>query len=146
MVKNVVVKNVTISVEENYVRVALTTDKEFDRYLANEDGTYTLGKSNVIFTSAIALGAILKDDDSAAFAVNTLNLNPNGYSVILSHATIDVLVEPVKSGTDYKNPWSERAEARHFDHDTFINHVVNIKLTDRAKMMLDRMALQMLGM
>jgi hypothetical protein len=155
MFKDVTVKNVTLGNYQNSEqhRLSLTLDKEVDGMVANgadADGvvTYTQGKTNVVFTSVYSIGAVLKDDEDAAFAVNTLTDSPKGYQVVLSRAKVDIICEKVKGGTDYKNPWSSRVDANvtHFDHDTILFHVVNIKLSDRARMLLDRMAMQMLGL
>ena len=141
LVKDLTVKNVTVTVMENYVRIALTVDKKLDGMIAQEDGTYKEGKTKVIFVSLYSITAQLKDNENAAFAVNDLLRNPNG-------AEVNVIQEAVKAGTDYKNPWSEKEDANvtHFDHNTIINHVVDIELSDRANALLDRLALSKLGM
>lgn len=148
LVKDLTLKNVTVTVMENYVRIALTVDKELDGMIAQEDGTYKEGKTKVIFVSLYSITAQLKDNENAAFAVNDLLRNPNGAEVILSRAKINVIQEAVKAGMDYKNPWSEKEDASitHFDHNTIINHVIDIELSDRANALLDRLALNKLGM
>ncbi len=143
------VKNVTVTDLQNYTRLGLTLDKPVKGMISKtkEDGTqiFEEGDVNIIFTSLFAVIALLKDDDDAAFAANHLLKHPEAMEVILSRATIDVISEPVTAGQQYVNPWSNSGKATVFDHDTFIPHVVTIKLADRAIRKLDVIADAMLG-
>ena len=140
------VKNVTIVVLENYTRLGLTLDKPVKGYVAKEDGTFVKGETNVIFVSAFAVASVLKDNDDTAFAANHLVENPQAMNVILSRATIDIIQEPVASGQEYRNPWSSNEDnSTVFDHDTIINHLTSIKLSDFGMKKLDRLADAMLG-
>ena len=140
------VKNVTITVLENYTRLGLTLDKPVKGYVAKEDGTFAEGETNVIFVSAFAIASVLKDNDDTAFAANHLVENPQAMNVILSRATIDIIQEPVASGQEYRNPWSSNEDnSTVFDHDTIINHLTSIKLSDFGMKKLDRLADAMLG-
>ena len=144
-VKNITVKNVTVTPMNEYVRLGLTLDKEVDGYKVEEDGTYTLSKVKVIFVSAFTIAALLKEDDNAAFAANHLLKHPDALAMILSRAQINILQQPVKAGEEYKNPFNDNADATAFDHDTIINHITYIKLSDFGMKRLDRLADMMLG-
>lgn len=145
-IKNLAVKNVTVAPQENYVRLGLTLDEEVDGMVTNDNGvTYERGKTKVIFVSLFSVISLLKDDDNAAFAVNHLLSHPDAMNVVLSRAKIDIIQEDVASGQEYKNPWSDNAEATIFDHDTVINHLVNIKLSEFAIAKLDKLADNLLG-
>lgn len=145
--KNLVVKNVTVTPQENYVRVALSVDKPIRGFVSQEDGSYAEGETKVIFVSLFSIAALLRDDEEASFAVNHLLTNPEAAQVLLAGAKIAVLQEDVKEGTEYKNPWSEAKDATvtTMSHDTIINHVIDIELTKRAYTLLDRLAMSMLG-
>lgn len=144
-VKGLKVKNVTVTPCENYVRLALTVDKPVKGMIQNKDGVYEIGETKVIFVSLFTITSLLKDDDDAAFAVNHLAKHPDSMSVVLSRATIDVIIESVEEGQEYKNPWSESAEATVFDHATFIYHITNIKLSEFGINKLDKLADKLLG-
>ena len=144
-VKNVTVKNVTVTPMNEYVRLGLTLDKEVDGYKAEEDGTYTPSKVKVIFVSAFTIAALLKEDDNAAFAANHLLKHPDALAMIMSRAQINILQQPVKAGEEYKNPFNDDADATAFDHDVIINHITEIKLSDFGIKRLDRLADMMLG-
>ena len=139
------VKNVTVTSLENYIRLGLTLDKPVEGYVAKEDGTFEKGETSVIFVSAFAIASVLKDSDDAAFAANHLVEHPEAMNVILSRATIDIIQEPVASGQEYRNPWSTNGDATVFDHDTIINHLTGIKLSEFGMKKLDRLADAMLG-
>ena len=144
-VKNITVKNVTVTPMNEYVRLGLTLDKEVDGYKAEEDGTYTPSKVKVICISAFTIAALLKEDDDAAFAANHLLKHPDALAMIMSRAQINILQQSVKAGEEYKNPFSDNADVTAFDHDVIINHITNIKLSDFGMKRLDRLADMMLG-
>ena len=145
-VKDLKVKNVTVTRCENYVRLGITLDKPVSGMITKDNGvTYEEGETNVIFVSLYSITSLLKDDDNAAFAANTLVEHPDSMSVVLSRATIDIIQEVVEAGTEYKNPWSNNAEAIVFDHKTIITHVINIVLSDFAIRKLDHLADRLLG-
>lgn len=146
-VENLQVRNVTVTPQENYVRVALTLDKEVDGYRDKGDGTYEEAKTNVIFVSLYSLTSMLKENDDAAFAANHIAKHPDAISLVMSRAKIAILQESVVSGQEYRNPWSSNsnAEATVFDHDTIINHVVDIEISQFGLKALDRLMDKMLG-
>lgn len=144
--KGLKVKNVTVTVCENYTRLGITLDKPVKGMVVQEDGvTYKEGETNVIFVSLYSISSLLKDDDNAAFAANHMVSHPDSMSIILSRAKLDVIQEIVEPGTEYKNPWSTNAEATVFDHKTIITHVTNIELSEFAIRKLDRLADSLLG-
>lgn len=145
-VKNIKVKNVTITPLENYVRVALTLDGNVKGMVSEDGVNYTEGETKVIFVSLYSITSLLKDNDDAAFAVNHMLKHPDSMSVVLSRATIDIIQEKVSAGQEYKNPWSESADATVFEHDTIINHITDIKLSEFAVRKIDRLADSLLGM
>ena len=98
-----------------------------------------------IFVSLFSIISLLKDNDDAAFAANHLTQHPEAMNVVLSRAKIDIIQEPVVAGQEYKNPWSDNTEATVFDHDTIINHIVELKLSDFAVRKLDSLANALLG-
>lgn len=144
-VKDVKVKNVTVTPCENYIRVGLTLDKPVKGMVTEDGVTYTKGETNVIFVSLFAITALLKDDDNAAFAANHISANPESLCVILSRASINLIQEDVAAQEEYRNPWSTNAEATVFDHDMVINHVTDIKLSEFGIRKLDKIADSLLG-
>ena len=145
-VKDLKVKNVTVTVCENYTRLGITLDKPVLGMVTKDNGaTYEEGETNVIFVSLYSITSLLKDDDNAAFAVNHLVAYPDSMSIVLSRATLNIIQETVEAGAEYKNPWSNNAEATVFDHKTIITHVTDVTLSDFAIRKLDRLADSLLG-
>ena len=145
-VKDVIIKNVTVSPQEEWVRLGLTLDKEVDGYRANAKGDYEEAKVNVIFVSAFSVASILRDDENAAFAVNHLLKHPDALGMILSRAKITIIQESVAAKTEYKNPFaSDDSDTKLFDHDAVINHVASITLGDFGLKRLDKLADMMMG-
>ena len=145
-VKDLKVKNVTVTNCENYTRLALTLNTPVKGMVTKDNGvTYEEGKTNVIFVSLYSVTSLLKDNDDVAFAVNHLVAHPDAMSIVLSRASITIIQEPVDEGQEYRNPWSENAEATVFDHKTIINHITDITLSDFAIRKMDRLADSLLG-
>lgn len=145
-VKGLVIKNVTVTPMNEYIRLGITLNESVKGYIAQEDNTYVEGETNVIFVSAFSVASLLKDDDDAAFAANHLVRHPDAMGMILSRATITIVQESVEEGEEYKNPFAnENADSTVFDHNTIINHITDIKLSDFGKKRLDRLADLMLG-
>lgn len=145
-VKDLKVKNVTVTHCENYVRLGITLDKPVKGMVTKDNGvSYEEGETNVIFVSLYSITSLLKDNDDAAFAANHLVEHPEAMSIVLSRASLNIIQETVEAGTEYKNPWSNNAEATIFDHKTIITHVTDITLSDFAVRKLDRLADSLLG-
>lgn len=144
-VKNLTIKNVTVSPQQEYVRLGLTIDKEVQGYREN-NGIYEETPVNVIFVSAFTIASLLKEDDNAAFAANHLLKHPDALGMILSRAKIDIIQEKVPAGTDYKNPFaSEDSATTMFDHDAIINHVTSLTIGEFGNKRLERLADLMMG-
>ena len=145
-VKDLKVKNVTVTRCENYVRLGITLDRPVKGMVTKDNGvTYEEGETNVIFVSLYSITSLLKDDDDAAFAANHLVEHPDAMSIVLSRASLNIIQETVEAGTEYKNPWSTNAEATVFDHRTIITHVTDVTLSDFAVRKLDKLADSLLG-
>lgn len=142
-VKGIKVKNITVTPQENYVRVALTLDTPV-KGMVNKDNKWVEDTTNVIFVSTFSIVSTLKDNDDAAFAANHIIKYPDSLMVLLSRANIDIIQEHVAEGQEYKNPWSESAETTVFDHNTIINHITDIRLSDFGIRKLDALADAML--
>lgn len=145
-VKDLKVKNVTVTRCENYVRLGITLDKPVMGMVTKDNGvTYEEGETNIIFVSLYSITSLLKDNDDAAFAANHLVEHPEAMSIVLSRASLNIIQEIVEAGTEYKNPWSTNAEATVFDHKTIITHVTDVTLSDFAVRKLDKLADSLLG-
>lgn len=143
-VENVVVKNVNCHDLDNYTRVSLTLNKKVKQYVANEDGEYSLGENNVIFVSAYSIGAILANSEDTAFAKNLLMKSPELLTLILSYATVDLVLEEVKAGDEYKNPFSDKDDTHVIEHDSIFVHIVSITLGKKGEKMLAKLESKMM--
>lgn len=131
-VKNLKVKNVIVTPRDTYVQVSLSLDKAVKGMVQDEDGNWVEGETKVIYTSTFALASILRDNDDCAGVVNHLLEHPEAFQIILSRATINILIEKVIKGEVYKNPWSDSDKTTVVQNDSFYCHITSIKLTDKA--------------
>lgn len=157
VVKDVVIRNINTTEMTNYARVAITLDKPVKGYVANPylgktpgaDGVpadadvtseYVVGMVNIIFVSNYSLIATLREIPDVAFAGNALLESPKRIGVILSGATINIVQEAVAEGQEYKNPFSDNAAPTVVKHDSFYNHVYDIRLGAFGKQMVFELA------
>lgn len=128
---NFVVKGVSVNEKDDYTQVVLTLDKPFEQYVRQEDGTYKKEMSNYLFTSTYSLTGVLKNCTSS-FVASHCAKHVNAFEVVLADAKINLLLEEVKEGTDYVNPFaSDQSKKKHFDHDTIITHIINVDGLDK---------------
>lgn len=157
VVKDVTIRNINTTEMTNYSRVAITLDKPVKGYIANvyfgkeagKDGVpadanvtdaYVIGDVNVIFVSNFSLIATLREIPDVAFAGNSLLESPKRIGVILSGATINIVQEAVAEGQEYKNPFSDNATPTVVKHDSYYNHVFDIRLGAFGKQMVFELA------
>ena len=157
VVKDVTIKNINTTEMTNYCRVAITLDKPVKGFVANpylgkeagKDGVpadadvtseYVIGLVNVIFVSNFSLIATLREIPDVAFAGNALLESPKRIGVILSGATINIIQEAVAEGQEYKNPFSDNSTPTVVKHDSYYNHVFDIRLGAFGKQMVFELA------
>lgn len=145
-VKDVVVRNINTKDMSTWTRVSVTLNKPVKSYVADEEtGEYVIGTSNVIYVSTFSLIAAMRENSDLAFAGNHLIEHPTAIGVVFSGATIDVILEKVTEGQEYKNPFSDNAVDSIIEHDNYFAHIHNIRLSERGLKMIDRIADKMLG-
>jgi len=144
-VDNLVVNNVTVTALESYTRVAFTLNKAVEGYIKQEDDTFEKGETSVIYVSLYSLNSVMRENDDLAFAVNEIGKHPEALQVILSHAKIDIVQEPVVAGDVRTNPFTEKQDENPVAHDTIFNHVVSIELGERGQKAIAKIEDKMLG-
>lgn len=144
VVKDLVVRNINVTECETYDRVAITLDKPVKAMVAQEDGSYVEGESNIIFVGNYSIVGALKENEDVAFAGNHLIKHPKALNVVLSGAKINIIQEAVTTGQEYTNPFSNNNTTTVVQHDSFYNHAFNIRLSAFGLKMLDKLAEKML--
>lgn len=144
VVKDLVVRNINVTECETYDRVSITLDKPVKAMVAQEDGSYVEGESNIIFIGNYSIVGALKENEDVAFACNHLIKHPKALNVVLSGAKINIIQEAVTAGQEYTNPFSNNAAPTVVQHDSFYNHPFNIRLSAFGLKMLDKLAEKML--
>ena len=144
VVKDLVVRNINVTECETYNRVAITLDKPVKAMVAQEDGSYVEGESNIIFVGNYSIVGALRENEDVAFAGKHLIQHPRALNVVLSGAKINIIQEAVTAGQEYTNPFSNNAVPTVVQHDSFYNHVFDIRLSDFGLKMLDKLAEKML--
>lgn len=133
IIKDVIVKNVTVSNQDEWTRVVLTLNKNVPAMVANDKGDYVEGERNIIFTSTFSIGALLSNNEDIAFAKNLVMQTPELLTMVLSYANVTVVAEHVAKGTEYTNPFSDKAGSRIVEHDSIYHHVVDLNLGKKGQ-------------
>lgn len=140
------VRSSIVTPKDNYVMVSLSLERGIPGYVSDGEGVFTKGETATVFASSYSIASVLKDNDETAWVANQLIQNPKGLEVILAGAKIDLVQEEVAADEIYKNPFSSSdVDGQSLGHDTIINHVVKIEICQKAKQMLNMLAMNMMG-
>lgn len=140
------VRSSIVTPKANYVMVSLSLERGIPGYVSDGEGVFTKGETATVFASSYSIASVLKDNDETAWAANQLIQNPKGLEVILAGAKVDLVQEEVSADEIYKNPFSSSdVDGQSLGHDTIINHVVKIEICQKAKQMLNMLAMNMMG-
>ena len=140
------VRSSIVTPKDNYVMVSLRLERGVPGYVSDGEGVFTKGETATVFASSYSIASVLKDNDETAWAANQLIQNPKGLEVILAGAKVDLVQEEVAADEIYKNPFSSSdVDGQSLGHDTIINHVVKIEICQKAKQMLNMLAMNMMG-
>lgn len=140
------VRSSIVTPKDNYVMVSLSLERGIPGYVSDADGVFAKGETATVFASSYSIASVLKDSDETAWAANQLIQNPKGLEVILAGSKIDIVQEEVAADEIYKNPFSgSDVDGQSLGHDTIINHVVKIEICQKAKQMLNMLAMNMMG-
>ena len=121
-----------------YTPIYINISKNIPGFVADkETGEYKLGETDVIFTSDIALNAILKRDPTTRVLVKLLKANVEIYDELLSDAKIDVIGESVEENQEYINPFSTVGEVHVVKHTSIYYNVVKIHLGPNGLALLE---------
>lgn len=140
------VRSSIVTPKDNYVMVSLSLERGIPGYVSDADGVFAKGETATVFASSYSIASVLKDSDETAWVANQLIQNPKGLEVILAGSKIDIVQEEVAADEIYKNPFSSSdVDGQSLGHDTIINHVVKIEICQKAKQMLNMLAMNMMG-
>ncbi len=140
------VKNVNYTSKDNYIMVLFTLSEPICTYQQKQDGSYSLGRTNILYTSLTAIVHTLLEDENICWMSYPLTDNPEYLNLTLNGAQIDILQQEVPANTEYKNPFGNpNKESVVFDHNIIINHVLGFKLSQTGELMADKLADKIMG-
>lgn len=130
----------TTTTTENgvYTPIYIGISRTVPSFVADkETGEYKLGETDVIFTSDIALNAILKRDPTTRVLVKLLKANVEIYEDLLLDAKIDAIGESVEENQEYVNPFSTLGEVHIVKNTSIYYNVVKIHLGPNGLALLE---------
>lgn len=134
------IRSVNVVDADTYTSVRLSVDKAVPAFVADGDtGNFVPGFITTLFQSTYALSGLFKNiDELAAVATYVVN-SPKIISLLLTGATIDVVMEQLTAGSEYINPFSTNGEPTVIANNTYISHIIGIKLGVQGTKMLDKL-------
>ena len=143
---DVIVKNITIADCNNWTRVALTLNREVDGAVSDEDGNWSIGKTNVVFMSLYSIVGTLKNTDDTIAIASYIAKHPTSLQIILSGAKIELLQQKVKANETYINAFTNEEVEYESDHDSIFNHMVSIDLSEKGLRAVGKIEDKLLGL
>ena len=143
---DVIVKNITIVDCNNWTKVALTLNREVDGAVTDEDGNWSIGKTNVVFMSLYSIVGTLKNTDDTIAIASYIAKHPTSLQIILSGAKIELLQQEVKANETYINAFTNEEVEYESDHDSIFNHVVSIVISDKGHRAIEKIEDKLLGL
>lgn len=128
--------------------LTIVVNKALPQYILDADtGDYVMSTTRNIFTSVIAISAILKAQGEMLLAKTIMNDNINQILAILKGARISVISHEIAAGEDFVNPFAtrmpseftatERNRVQYFPYD--------ITLADKSVIMEELTLAKLLG-
>jgi len=140
VIRGLKIRSVNVVDADTYTSVRLSVDKAVPAFVADGDtGNFVPGFITTLFQSTYALSGLFKNiDELAAVATYVVN-SPKIIGLLLTGATIDVVMEQLTAGSEYVNPFSANAEPTVIANNTYISHIIGIKLGVQGTKMLDKL-------
>lgn len=87
-----------------------------------------LGKTHNVQTSSYAVAGVMKDSPKLAIFATDVVDTPQIANMLFAGAKIDVVMQFVAAGEEYRNPFASAPEPVVFNRDKMIHHVVALSL------------------
>lgn len=124
-IKNVVAtKFDTHSLLTFVVKEWVVGDTRSDELDAFGQPVVVLGRTHNVQTSNYAVAGVAKDSPKGAIFATDIVDDPSIANMLYAGGTLDVILQYVKAGEEYTNPFAASAKAATFDRDKVIHHVV----------------------
>ena len=143
---DVIVKNITITDCNNWTKVALTLNREVDGAVTDEDGNWSIGKTNVVFMSLYSIVGTLKNTDDTLAVASYIAKHPTSLQIILSGAKIELLQQEVKANETYINAFTGEETEHESDHDSLFNHLVDVEFSCKGRIAIEKIEDHLLGL
>jgi hypothetical protein len=134
---NLVITNVVQSTTQEG-GLTIVVNKALPQYILDADtGDYVMSTTRNIFTSVIAVSAILKAQGEMLLAKAIMNDNINQILAILKGARISVISHEIAAGEDFVNPFATRmpSEFTATEHNRVKYFPYDVTLADKSVIM-----------
>ena len=143
---NIIVKNVTVTKYDKWTRITFTLNREVDGAVCDENGNWTLGKTNVVSFSLYSILNLLKNTNETLAITNHIANNPTALQIIFSGAKIEILQQEVKANETYINVFTGEETEYESDHDSLFNHLVDVEFSCKGRIAIEKIEDHLLGL
>ena len=144
---NLVITNVLQSTTQEG-GLTIVVNKALPQYILDADtGDYVMSTTRNVFTSIIAISAILKAQGEMLLAKAIMNDNINQILAILKGARISVISHAIAAGEDFVNPFATRmpSEFTATERDRVQYFPYDVTLADKSVIMEELTLAKLLG-
>lgn len=144
---NLVITNVLQSTTQEG-GLTIVVNKALPQYILDADtGEYVMSTTRNVFTSIIAISAILKAQGEMLLAKAIMNDNINQILAILKGARISVISHAIAAGEDFVNPFATRmpSEFTATERDRVQYFPYDVTLADKSVIMEELTLAKLLG-
>ena len=142
----VTICNVTITYCKNWIRIALTLNREVDGPVCDSEGQWAMGKTRVVFVSLYSIISLFKNTNDTLAIASYIASHPTALQVIMSGAKTEILQQEVKANETYINAFTGEEVEHESDHDSIFNHLVSVEFTDKALRAIEKIEDKLLGL
>lgn len=129
--KCVTIKNTSLTQHDTWSSVSMSVVEDVLQNRPNAYGEYAItNRGKVLFSSSIAVLAILKEIPEIAMIANKLEDESDTINLLLCGASAKVYQKVIAEGEVHRNPFSEDAEDVALDHEWVATYITEITLGD----------------
>lgn len=129
--KSVTIKSTSLTSHDTWNSVAMSVVEDVLQNKPNAYGEYAVtNRGKVLFSSSIAIMAILKEIPEIAMIANKLEDEADTLNLLLCGASAKIYQKVIAEGEVHCNPFSEDAEDVALDHEWVCTYITEITLGD----------------
>lgn len=123
------IKSITFVERDDYTLVCISLVEEIPGFVADENGEYKKGETNIISMPAGVLRRMLREKEMFYGLDKEVLSSASIAKMVFCGAEIDILCEEVTHETLHSDPFAENGDGKQVEHDSIYHYPVDIELS-----------------